>query len=388
MNESYSYSHTTDQLLGFDDVDRSYRVDHMTDEDCPICNKKLKPKTVYDAGRTDSVCANCLTYVIPDQIIPETDDTPPESPVSPDEIPIAPLTKNQEKEFGEKIDKSYGETKAKQERVDKYGSGTVIGGTANSKYQGIARDAKGKPIKSVGIRIRKDPKTGKVTRTNLYQRMAATDRQIIVSKHDRNWKTWHDTVMKEIEELLPGPNYRAVRDGIIILFKKCLRKKLLHGRNFLAFLASCIQIEMKRFGMDVSDYNKMDKELQGNWKKTITEYNHLIQTECILGENPDTNLPHNSPEKYVQEITNAVCTAMKIDNHEEISSTASKILNNAKVFGKNPKKLAAAAVYLSCKEHECEIDIYKMVKIVETSSATIKSIARELNDELRLGISL
>ena len=55
---------------------------------------------------------------------------------------------------------------------------------------------------------------------------------------------------------------------------------------------------------------------------------------------------------------------------------------------KNPKKLAAAAVYLSCRKHECEIDIYKMVKIVETSSATIKAIARELNDKLRLGISL
>ena len=123
-------------------------------------------------------------------------------------------------------------------------------------------------------------------------------------------------------------------------------------------------------------------------KKKVTQYNHLIQTECILGENPDTNLPHNNPEKYVQEITNAVCTAMKIDNHEEISSTASKILKNAEVFGKNPKNLAAAAVYLSCREHEYEIDIYKMAKIEEISSATIKTIARELNDKLRLGISL
>jgi transcription initiation factor TFIIIB Brf1 subunit/transcription initiation factor TFIIB len=140
--------------------------------------------------------------------------------------------------------------------------------------------------------------------------------------------------------------------------------------------------------MDVSDYNKMDKELQGDWKKTVTQYNHLIQEKCFLSKNPDTNLPHNSPEKYVEEITNAVCTAMKIDNHEEISSTASKILKNAKVFGKNPKKLAAAAVYLSCRKHEYEIDIYKIVKIVEASSNTIKTIARELNDNLRLGISL
>ena len=144
MNESYSYSRPTDQLLGFDDVDRSYRVDHMMDEDCPICNKKLKPKTVYDAGRTDSVCANCLMYVIPDQIIPETDDTPSESPVSPDEIPIAPLTKydTNKEEFGEKIDRSDEDTKAKQERVDKFGSSSVMG----------KRDAKGKSIKSVGKR--------------------------------------------------------------------------------------------------------------------------------------------------------------------------------------------------------------------------------------------
>ena len=366
MNESYSYSRPTDQLLGFDDVDRSYRVDHMTDEDCPICNKKLKPKTVYDAGRTDSVCANCLMYVIPDQIIPETDDTP-EPLASPDEIPIAPLTKYDpdKEEFGEKIDKSYEDTKAKQERVDKFGSSAVMG----------TRDAKGKSIKSVGKRI-VNKETGK--KMSLYERLAVLDRRIIVSKHDRNWSSWRPTVMKELDVLFPGPSNKAVRDSVILLFKKCLRKELLGGRNFPAFLDSCIQIETKKFGMDVSDYNKMHKELQGDLKKTVTQYNHLIQEKCFLSKNPDTNLPHNSPEKYVEEITNTVCTAMKIDNHEEISSTASKILKNAKVFGKNPKKLAATAVYLSCKEHECEIDIYKMAKIVETSSATIKKIAKEL----------
>ena len=365
MNESYSYSRPTDQLLGFDDVDRSYRVDHMTDEDCPICNKKLKPKTVYDAGRTDSVCASCLTYVIPDQIIPEIDDTHTEPLVSPDEIPIAPLTKNQEKEFGENIDKSYEDTKAKQERVDKFGSSSMMG----------TRDAKGKPIKSVGKRI-VNKETGK--QMSLYQRLAVLDRRIPTSKHDREWAFWRRTVMKIIEEMLPGIVNKSVRDDVYTLFKKCLRKKLLHGRKFTIFLASCIQIETKRSGKDVSDYEKIDEKIQGDWKKKVTQYNHLIQTECILGENPDTNLPHNSPEKYVQEITNTVCTAMKIDNHEEISSTASKILKNAKVFGKNPKKLAATAVYLSCKEHECEIDIYKMAKIVETSSATIRNIAKEL----------
>ena len=44
MNQSYSYSRPKDPLLGFGDVVRSYRVDHMTDVDCPICNKKLKRK--------------------------------------------------------------------------------------------------------------------------------------------------------------------------------------------------------------------------------------------------------------------------------------------------------------------------------------------------------
>ena len=135
---------------------------------------------------------------------------------------------------------------------------------------------------------------------------------------------------------------------------------------------------MKRAGIRI-DYHEIDEEL--GWEEKMTQYNHLIQTECILNENPSSNLPHSSPEEYVKEITNAVCTAMKIDNHEEIFSTASKILKNAKVFGKNPKKLAATAVYLSCKEHECEIDIYKMAKIVKTSTGTIKNIAKELTGD-------
>ena len=45
MNEFYSYSRPMDPLLGFDDVDKNYRVSHSMNTEstdtCPNCKKKL-----------------------------------------------------------------------------------------------------------------------------------------------------------------------------------------------------------------------------------------------------------------------------------------------------------------------------------------------------------
>ena len=45
MRRSYSRSRSTDQLLGFDDVDKNYKVSHSMNtkstDTCPNCKKKL-----------------------------------------------------------------------------------------------------------------------------------------------------------------------------------------------------------------------------------------------------------------------------------------------------------------------------------------------------------
>ena len=59
MNQSYSYSRSKDQLLGFDDVDKNYKVDHTMNTEstdtCPLCKKKLV--TIERDG--DVCCKKC-----------------------------------------------------------------------------------------------------------------------------------------------------------------------------------------------------------------------------------------------------------------------------------------------------------------------------------------
>ena len=350
MNQSYSYSCSKDQLLGFDDVDRSYRVDHMTDEICPVCGEKLKLKR----KGVDILCASCLAFVIPKEIAQEiiADQDEDKNLISDNFDPsyddYDPHTEEAKGNLEER------QRIADAKHTDGYGSGTSVGHP------------------EIGL-------TSEIKDKKFWKEIKKWDERIPVSKKDRNWKFWRRTVLRMTENLLPGPGNKTIRQYVYDLFQKCLSKKLLRGRKFVLILANCIRIEMKRAGIRM-DYHEIDEEL--GWKEKMAQYNHLIQTECILDENPSTNLPHSSPEEYVEEITNAVCTAMKIDNHEDISSTASKILKNAKVFGKNPKNLAAAAVYLSCRKHECEIDIYKMGDIVKISTATIKTITKELEIKL------
>ena len=359
MRGAYSSLRSTDQFLEFNVPSSSYKVDHSMNTDnesCPLCEKDNALITIDD----DICCKYCGFVAGRSNQKTDYGGSMDGVPREPDHIT--------EKKFDAAAAKSREDERKKYEgkRHDSFGSSTSFRNSDKVIYN---KDHLGKYV----------------TRSINWKKFAEMDESIPTTKHDRNWKFWRRTVEKLTEQVLPGPKFIAARDDVYIIFKKCLRKKLLHGRKFGLLTVNCIRIAMRRAGVRVN-YDKVDEEL--GWRKKMTQYNHLIQKECILSENPRKNVPHSSPEEYVEEITDTVCTAMKIDKNEEISSSTLKILKNVEVFGKNPESLAAAAVYLSCKQHECEISIYEIEKVVKPSSTTIKKIAKELNDKLKLDVSL
>ena len=96
--------------------------------------------------------------------------------------------------------------------------------------------------------------------------------------------------------------------------------------------------------------------------------------------------------KNIQKITTKICNVKEFTDNRKIFLEARNIIETASkkgiTGGKVPQNLAAAAVFLSCIRNGHQISRYEMAGNVKTSSTTIQNIAKELNDKLRLDISL
>ena len=357
MNESSSYSRPTDQLLGFDDINKNYRVDHSMNTEstdtCPNCKKKLVTIEV-DA---DVCCKKC--GIVLDKTI--FDD---------------------EKEWIEdehRLNEEMGgwSSQYSKKEIGSYGNSTVIGA---SDDPGKVYDGTGK-VKKIHGKQRVD-----------LERLLKEAKRTHGKKHVRSWEELNESFKDLLEKTHPGSiDYKglpttALAETAILLFLKCLREKLQKGRHGLLVMASCIRLARKTHGLEI-DFDSIDNDL--GWRVKNFQMYCKIKSELNLTFNDYENEP---VYKNVHEITTKICNANGFKKMRKIFNDALNIIETASkkgiTGGKVPVNVAAAAVFLACIKNGYEISYYDMAKNVKPSSTTIKTIARELNDKLILDISL
>ena len=151
-------------------------------------------------------------------------------------------------------------------------------------------------------------------------------------------------------------------------------------------MASCIRLARKTHGLEI-DFDSIDNDL--GWRVKNFQMYCKIKSELNLTLNDYKN---ELVYKKVDEITTKICNANEFKKMRKIFNDALNIIETASkkgiTGGKVPENVAASAVFLACIKNGYEISHYDMAKNVKPSSTTIKTIARELNDELRLDISL
>ena len=166
---------------------------------------------------------------------------------------------------------------------------------------------------------------------------------------------------------------KVIFDDSISIFKQILKKKL-KGKGSPKMYAVCVYAAIRRSPITSRTLNEIARA--SNYKKTDIQrlYRKILPNIELNPGIPD-------PEQRISKIINGLnFTPVK---SELILRNSYNILHKSKKsgiqFGKNPNGLAAAAVYLACKEKKVKQTQKEISRLAETSELSL----RQRRDEIQ-----
>jgi transcription initiation factor TFIIB len=160
----------------------------------------------------------------------------------------------------------------------------------------------------------------------------------------------------------------SVRDMTASLYRKALRRDLLRGRTISDFVAaaiyaSCRLLKVPRSLSEVS-------EACGRSVKDVSRTYRLLVREFGL------RMPVDDPIKFIPKIASSLRISLASDKKAiEILREASK---RRIVVGKDPRSLAASALYIACKSNREKITQKRIANAVGVSTVSMRNRLREL----------
>jgi transcription initiation factor TFIIB len=160
----------------------------------------------------------------------------------------------------------------------------------------------------------------------------------------------------------------VVRERAAILYRKALEKDLIMGRTIAGFVAAslyaaCRQLKTPRSLKEVSEASTRD----------VGEVSMIYR---LLLRELDIKMPVDHPMKFIPRIASVVGVSRRTDQ------VAVEILREAQrqkaLAGKDPRGIAAAALYLACKIKDERCTQKEIAEAAGTSEVTIRNRLKDL----------
>jgi len=218
------------------------------------------------------------------------------------------------------------------------------------------RDASGKPLNNVARH--------KMDRLRRYDNR---------SKFDETWRRNLSVAMAELDRMagnLHIPN--NVKEQAALIYRKALKADLIRGRSIDAFVAAsiyaaCREAEVPRPIKKVSEASTRD-------------HAEVARTYRLIIKELKIRMPIDNPMKFVPSI------AAKLKLREDTERKAINILRSAKInqglTGKDPRGLAAAALYMACIENDDKRIQKDIATAAGTTEVTLRNRLRGLMESI------
>ncbi|MGV9173707.1 MAG: transcription initiation factor IIB [Promethearchaeia archaeon] len=204
-----------------------------------------------------------------------------------------------------------------------------------------------------------------------FNRLAKIHRSLTTSYERNLWIALPN--LQRLQKKLSIPD--QVAEDALRIYTQTVKKKLTMGRSIDNLLAASIFCSLRVHGIPRT-IEEITKAAQLSKKKVIKSY-RLILIKIL----PHLNLKvqHFSADRYVDKFNSELGLSMKCRN------IAVKLIKNAKsngfnTGGKDPKGIAAAAIYMGskiCNESRTQKEIAKLAKVTEV---TLRMRARDLRE--------
>jgi transcription initiation factor TFIIB len=163
-----------------------------------------------------------------------------------------------------------------------------------------------------------------------------------------------------------------VKENSAMIYRRALKKDLIRGRSIDAFVAASIYAACRMMGIPrpLKDVSRISKRL----------HSEVAMTYRLLHKELQLKPPVDGPFKFIPSI------AAKLEVKQPTEQLAIRILRkadeNKALTGKDPRGLAAAALYMACQETREKRVQRVIAKAAGTTEVTLRNRYRGLKQAL------
>jgi transcription initiation factor TFIIB len=197
------------------------------------------------------------------------------------------------------------------------------------------------------------------------------------SKMDEAWGRNLSIAMAELDRLATRLHIpEGVKEETALIYRRALKHDLIRGRSIDAFVAASLYAACR--------LQRIPRSLKIIARESTRDYSEIARTYRLLVRELRLKMPVDDPMKFVPSI------ASKLKVRRETEQYAIEILRKARerrgLAGKDPRGLAAAALYLACLETNDRRIQKEVAAAAGTTEVTLRNRLRGLEAILEDGL--
>ena len=165
---------------------------------------------------------------------------------------------------------------------------------------------------------------------------------------------------------------KTVKEHAALIYRRALTADLIRGRSIDAFVAASLYAACRKL--------RVPRPLKEVSKASTREHSEVSRSYRLLHRELNLKMPIDDPMKFVSGI------ASKLNVRQDTQHKAVEILRKAKerqgLSGKDPRGIAAAALYMACLENDDKRIQKDVAAAAGTTEVTLRNRLRGLEETL------
>ncbi len=189
------------------------------------------------------------------------------------------------------------------------------------------------------------------------------------SKFDETWRRNLSIAMAELDRLTTALHLpQNIKEQSALLYRKALKMDLIRGRSIDAFVAATIYATCRQ--------NNLPRPLKEISKLSTREHGEIARTYRLLLKEMGLKMPIDDPMKFVPSIASKL--KLRRDTEQMAVSILIKVKSRNGLSGKDPRGLAAAALYMACINNDDKRIQKEVADAAGTTEVTLRNRLRGL----------
>ena len=195
------------------------------------------------------------------------------------------------------------------------------------------------------------------------------------SKMDDTWGRNLSIAMSELDRMAAKLHLpKNVKERAALIYRKALKKDLIRGRSIDAFIAASVYAACRAL--------KVPRPLKIVSKESTRQHSEVSRTYRLILKELKLRMPIDDPMKFVPGI------ASKLKIRRDTEQKAVHLLRKARekqgLSGKDPRGIAAAALYMACLANDDKRIQKDIAKAAGTTEVTLRNRLKGLEKVLNV----